>query len=145
MNEKIIEENSQYTFLFNKEEMVFMFRWKFVDGLDVDYFEKGITAFALLCKEYKPRYAVIDASELDQNSPAVAWLHGRISNTQEEDYMTWWLREIVPIYHDSGIVSLAVGTGDPNAPGELSNSPPEVKFKIGYFQKFESALQWKVE
>jgi len=122
-----------------------MFNWRYVEGLSVIDFQKGITGFAFVCKEYKPNYAVIDASELDQNSPAVAWLHGHISNSEKEDYMTWWSREIVPVYHDSGIVSLAVGTGDPNAPGELSNIPPEVKFKIGYFPNFKSALQWKAE
>lgn len=31
-----------------------------------------------------------------------------------------------------------------NAPGELPDTPPGVKFKIGYFSSIESALQWEV-
>lgn len=87
---------------------------------------------------------VIEAADLDQSSPAVAWLHGNNSETQTEDYMTWWTREIVPLYHDAGIVSLAVDTGDPNAPGELPKIPPEVNFRIGYFPNLEAAMQWNV-
>jgi len=48
----------------------------------------------------------------------------------------------VPIYHEAGIDTLAVGTGDPNAPSELENSPPGVNFKIGYFSDLEAALAW---
>jgi hypothetical protein len=48
----------------------------------------------------------------------------------------------VPIYHESGIDTLAVGTGDPNAPGVIENSPPSVDFKIGYFSDIEAALAW---
>jgi len=84
-NEKIIEENDQYSTIFNKNEMLLMFSWKYVKGLSLDDFQKGITECAIQCKECRPHYAVIDASVLDQHSPAVAWLHGQISNAQNED------------------------------------------------------------
>jgi len=58
--------------------------------------------------------------------------------------MTWWTREVMPLLNDAGIVSLAVGTGDPNAPGELPEDPPGVKFKMGYIPNFDIAMQWNV-
>lgn len=143
-NGKIIEENERYSFVLTEDKTVLMFSWKHIEGLIVEIFQKGIAEFAAQCKAHKPTRAVIDAAELDQGSPAVAWLRGQNTDTDKEDYITWWTREIVPMFHDAGIVSLAVGTGDPNAPGELPEIPPGVNFKIGYFPSFESAMQWKV-
>lgn len=142
-NGKIVEESSQYSITLNEDKTALIFSWQYIKGLSINDFQKGISEFAVECNNHKPNYAVIDASNFDQDSPAIAWLQDRITNSQKENYMTWWSREIVPIYHDAGIISLAVGTGDPNAPGELPNTPPGVKFKIGYFPNFESALQWK--
>lgn len=143
-NGTIIEENDQYRFILSEDNSVLMFDWKHIKGLVVENFQSGIIEFAAQCKLHKPTRAVIDAVELDQNSPAVAWLRGKNTDKAKDDYQTWWAREIVPMYHDSGIVSLAVGTGDPSAPGELPETPPEINFKIGYFTNFESAMQWKV-
>ncbi len=55
------------------------------------------------------------------------------------------MREIVPVYHEAGIASLAVATGDPNAPGELADIPPGVNFRMGYFPDLASAMRWKPE
>ncbi len=141
-NESVIDENSQYRFALTEDKQALLFKWKRVEGLSAWDFRKGITEFAAQCKKRKPTRAVIDATELDQSSPAVAWLRAQNADTNEEAYTKWWAREIVPVYHDAGISSLAVATGDPNAPGELSNLPPEVHFKVGYFSDLETTLQW---
>ncbi len=141
---KAIEENERYSFVLAEDKASLMFIWKHIEGLVVEQFQGGISGFAAQCRTHKPARAVIDAAALDQGSPAVAWLRGQNTDTGREDYMTWWTREILPLLHDAGIVSLAVGTGDPNAPGELADIPPGVNFRIGYFPNFESAMQWNV-
>ena len=85
---------------------------------------------------------MIDATALDQSSPAVSWLRAQHVAGEKEDYQTWWMRDIVPAYHDAGVVCLAVGTGNPDAPGELAGIPG-VNFKIGYFPDINTALGWK--
>jgi hypothetical protein len=142
-NGSMIDENSHYSFVLSEDKQALLFNWKHVEGLSVQDFRRGIAEFADQCKKHKPTRAVIDATELDQGSPAVAWLRAQNIDTDEEAYVKWWTREIVPVYHDAGISSLAVATGDPNAPGELANLPPEVNFKVGYFPDLETTLQWK--
>ena len=144
-NGKLLDENDAYSFVLSEDKQVLLFNWKHVKGLSVQIFQKGISEFAGQCKTHKPAHAVIDASALDQGSPAVAWLRSQSTDTDAEEYMTWWAREIVPVYHDAGISSVAVATGDPNAPGELSSLPPEVNFKMGYFPDLESSLGWQPE
>lgn len=141
----LIEENEQYSFVLFDDRRVLLFSWKHIKGLVVENFQQAIARFAAECAARRPVHAVIDAVALDQGSPAVAWLRGHHRDNHIEDYHTWWSREILPLYHDAGIVTLAVGTGDPGAPGELSDTPSEVKFKIGYFSSCESAMQWKPE
>lgn len=85
---------------------------------------------------------VIDATKLDQNSPAIGWISGRQKFENEEDYMPWWAREIIPKYNNSGIATLAVATGNPNASGELSEQPPGVRFRMGYFKQLGEAKKW---
>jgi len=53
------------------------------------------------------------------------------------------MREIVQVYNDAGVVSLAVATGNPQAPGELPQVPPGDEFKIGYFNGLDDATGWK--
>ena len=142
-DKNVLIENEQYCFSEYEDKSLLLFEWRYVEGLSIMDFRKGITEFADQCRLVKPTYAVIDAAKLDQSSPAVAWLRSQDTNKQEEKYLTWWVRDIVPVYHDAEITSLAVGTGDPNAPGKLKETPPGVKFMIGYFPDLESALNWK--
>lgn len=142
-NGRKIFENNQYSFVLSEDQQALLFDWKHVKGLSAQDFRKGIADFAGQCKKHKPARAVIDATQLDQTSPAVAWLRAKNADTNEEAYGQWWAREIVPVYHAAGVSSLAVATGDPNAPGELTNLPPEVHFKVGYFPDLETALQWR--
>lgn len=142
-NGSLIEENDQYRFVQSADKRALLFEWKHIDGLGIDDFRKGITEFASQCKIHRPVYAVIDAAALDQSSPAVAWLRAQDTGAGREEYSTWWARDIVPIYHAAGISSLAVGTGDPNAPGELASRPLGVNFKMGYFPDLDSALRWQ--
>jgi hypothetical protein len=117
--------------------------WKHVVGLNLQDFKRGVAQFADHCKTYKPNRAVIDARQLEPNGDPLGWVSGQKKIAGEEEYNTWWLREIVPIYHEAGVSSLAVATGNPNAPGELANIPKGVNFKIGYFIDLETAMQWK--
>ena len=142
-NVSMIDENSHYSFVLSEDKQTLLFSWKPIAGLSAQDFRRVIAAFADQCKKYRPTHAVIDATALDQTSPAVAWLRAQNIDAEEEAYAKWWAREIVPVYHDAGISSLAVATGDPNAPGELANLPPGVNFKIGYFPDVETTLQWK--
>lgn len=139
-NEKTLSDNDQYSVVSIEDRNTLLFSWKSVEGLSVQIFRDGIIALADECRTHKPDRVVIDASALDQSSPAVAWLRGGTNDT-EEDYNVWWAREIVPIYNTAGISTLAVGTGDPNAPGELQKVPPGVNFKIGYFADLDAAMQ----
>ena len=137
-------ENEAYGFVLSEDQRVLLFIWKRVEGLSIELFKRGISEFAELCRNHRPSNAVIDAGALDQESPAVAWL--RSSGVEStEGYMDWWAREIVPLYNHAGIASLAVATGDPNAPGMLPNLPPEVRFKVGYFPDLETSLAWQPE
>ena len=144
-NANMIDDNSHYSFVLSEDKQTLLFSWKPIEKLSAQDFRRGIAAFADQCKKHKPAHAVIDATTLGQGSPAVAWLRAQNIDTDEETYVKWWAREIVPVYHDADISSLAVATGDPNAPGELANPPPEVNFKVGYFQDLETTLQWKPE
>ncbi|WP_282605404.1 hypothetical protein [Pelagibius sp. Alg239-R121] len=142
---KLLKDNSNYSFVQSEDKKLLLFNWKHVAGLSIQVFQRGISKFAEQCKRHKPTHAVIDARALDQGSPAVAWLRSQDVETTLEDYMTWWTREVLPVYQDAGISSLAVATGDPNAPGELTSLPPEVRFKMGYFPDLETSLDWKPE
>lgn len=139
---KTVANNEQYRFVQSADKGTLLFEWKHVAGLKPQDFRRGIVAFADLCKVHKPACAAIDASLLDQSSPAVAWLRAQDVAGEAEDYQSWWMREIVPAYHDAGVARLAVGTGDPNAPGELPGIPG-VTFKIGYFADIGTALAWQ--
>ncbi len=138
-----IAETAQYSFSQADNTEALLFTWKPTNGLGAQDFRAGIAAFADLCKTRRPTRAVIDARALDQASPAVAWLRGHDDGTEAETYNAWWLREIVPAYHAAGIASMAVATGDPNAPGEIPSPAPEVHFKIGYFPDLDTASAWR--
>ena len=140
---KQLEDNEAYQFELSEDLKTLMFTWKRVEGLSVAVFQKAILEFAQLCRTHGPAYAVIDATALDQASPAVTWLRSQDSAQEREDYNSWWMRFIVPLYRDAGIASLAVATGDPNAPGELPGLPPAVSFKVGYFPDLETSLAWQ--
>ena len=141
-NEKIIQQSDQYRFTLDEKIQTLFFYWEYVEGLSIETFQQAIKEFAVLCEEHRPTKAVIDAEKLDQQSPAVDWLRSQDSEAYQESYMEWWMREIAPIYCEAKISSLAVGTGAPNAPGEVFNLPPEISFKVGYFPNLQSAIQW---
>ncbi len=138
--ETILSDTEQYRLVLRGDD-VLLFDWKSVKGLSASDFRQGILAYAQQCQQHGPAKAVINAMVLDQTSEAIAWLRGDNSH-QNESYDDWWAREIVPLYHSGNIATLAVATGDPNAPGELPNVPSFVKFKIGYFPDLQSSLQW---
>ena len=142
-NGNLVEDNKQYSFVLDDSVKTLLFDWKFVEGLSAADFRAGIVRFADLCKVHRPLHAVINAVELDQESPAVEWLRSQDSTAGETDYITWWALQIVPVYNDAGIKSLAVATGDPEAPGELSNLPKDVQFKVGYFPDLETSIGWR--
>lgn len=138
-----LEDNAAYGFELSEDRKTLLFTWKRVEGLSVAIFKKGILEFAELCQSHGPAYAVINAAALDQMSPAVAWLRSQEGVSEPEDYNSWWMREIVPLYRVAGVSSLAVATGDPKAPGELSDLPPAVSFRMGYFPDLETSLAWQ--
>ena len=141
-NEVVVGEHDNYSFAFIEKKNTMLFIWEYVEGLSIQDFRDGIATFAAQCKEVMADHVVIDAAALDQASPAVAWLRGENTDV-DEVYGEWWAKNIVPIYHEAGIATLAVGTGDPNAPGELESSPPGIDFKIGYFADLDAALSWQ--
>lgn len=143
-NEMTVENHPHYSIVLRADKKALVFNWKQVVELSLQDFRKGVAEFAGQCKTHKPSAAVIDARQLDPNGVAVGWVSGRKKSPDEEEYGLWWARDIVPIYHDAGISSLAIATGDPNAPGEAKQVPPGVNFKMGYFTDLESALRWKV-
>ena len=139
----VVDENKQYSMVLSEDKKTILFDWKFVAGLGAGDFRAGIIEFAGRCKKHRPTRAVISAAALDQGSPAVAWLRSQNVDADEEEYGAWWAREIVPLYHEAGITSLAVATGDPSAPGEVADSAPQIRFKMGYFPDLETALSWQ--
>lgn len=143
-NGQLLEDNGHYEFVLAEDRNTLLFGWKYVEGLSTEDFRRGISEFAERCRTHKPARAAIDARALDQRSPAMSWLRAQDTDTREEPYTDWWAREIMPVFHDAGISSLAVATGDPNAPGELTQRPPGVKFRIGYFPDLESTLLWNL-
>jgi len=140
-NGTVLDNGDQYRIVLASDEKTVLFDWKNVEGIGVQEFGKGIAAFAGQCRTHRPTRAVIDARKLDRNSDALSWVSGQATPPGEEKYETWWAREIVPVYHEAGIAGLAVATGDPDAPGEV-DTPPGVKFKMGYFAGLEDALDW---
>lgn len=138
----IITKNDAYSFTKLETEKTLLFTWKHVPGLEIDIFKSGIVEFAKLCSEFLPKKGIIDATKLDQESPAVTWLRGE-SQTEEEKYDAWWMHKIVPTYNSSQLVGLAVATGDPSAPGELPKAPEGVAFKMGYFADLKSSVDWQ--
>jgi len=144
-NSQLLEETDHYTYHLTADKSAVLSRWKPVAGLSIEDFQNGIAGLAAQCATHRPARAAINAAALDQNSPAYAWLRGQNPDTGREKYDDWWTRVILPVFHDAGINSLAVGTGDPNAPGELPQIPPGVKFKIGYFPDITAALEWHVD
>lgn len=141
-NRSIGTEHPHYTIESIGAAKALLFSWKPAPGLSARDFAAGIAEFADQCKAQHPTKAVIDARNLDQSSEAFQWLRGHVEPTDLDAYDPWWFKEIVPLYHDAGIASLAVATGDPNAPGELAEVPPGVKFKMGYFHDLDHALGW---
>ncbi len=138
----LIANTEQYRFAQSADAKTLLFEWKHIAGLGAQDFRDGIAAFAEQCRVHRASYAAIDAALLDPSSPAVCWLRGQDVAGETEDYQTWWIRDIVPVYHDAGVQCLAVGTGDPNAPGELP-SVQGVDFRIGYFADIDAALGWR--
>ena len=144
-NGTVLADHNQYRIVLAPDQNALLFEWKRVEGMGLQDFRSGVAEFAGLCKTRQPTRALIDARQLDPSGTALAWVSGRETPAGEEEYMTWWSREIVPVYHEAGISSLAVATGDPNAPGELPHLPSGGNFKMGYFSDLESALGWQVD
>ena len=139
MSENIIRESEQYTISQAGSDLIFT--WKYIAGLSIKDMANGIQDFAMLCRSHKPRRAIIDARQLDQNSPGLKWVGGKQPDDQEA-YTPWWLREVVPFYNEAGISSLAVATGNSQAPGEIPETHPEVKFKMGYFHSLDDVFNY---
>ena len=137
-----ILENNSYSFSRLETEDAILFTWKHIPGLEVSLFKAGLQAFAELCRQHNPAKGIIDATALDQQSAAVAWLRGQ-SDAEAQTYDNWWLEEIVPKYNAANLTGLAVATGDPSAPGELPNLPEAVKFKVGYFPDIAASVDWQ--
>jgi len=144
MSTKTIETNSQYTISQSGDNSELSLNWAHVEGLSISDFKQGIAKFSVQCETNKPSRAVIDARSVDHQSPAFAWLSGQEKFEDQEEYMSWWMREVVPNYNDAKITSLAVATGNPQAPGELNEVAPEIHFKMGYFNSLEDARNWEV-
>lgn len=143
MSGKSIKENNQYTIIQSDDDSELSFTWNHTKGLGIDDFQKGILELVNQCKTHKPIHAVFDARNLDQNSPAFGWVSGKQKFESQEEYMSWWTREVAPGYNNSGIATVAVATGNPNSPGELKELPPGVNFKMGYFNSLEDAKNWR--
>jgi len=142
-NGTMLDNGDQYRIVLASDEKTLLFDWKNVEGIGVQDFSKGIATFAGHCRTHRPTLAVIDARKVDPDSDALGWVSGRATPPGEETYETWWAREILPVYQESGIAGLAVATGDPNAPGEV-DGPSEANFKTGYFNSVEDALDWSL-
>ena len=142
MSEKTLKEHEQYHISQSGQDL--LFTWKFVAGLSIEDMAKGIVDFANYCNTHKPKRALIDARQLDPICPALGWVSGQQSFPDQEEYMHWWQREVLPLYNSAGIVSLAVATGNPNAPGAIAENPPGVNFKMGYFNELDDASHWDI-
>jgi hypothetical protein len=141
VNGNAIKEHDHYTISISGDGKTMLFTWKQIPGLSAESFADGITDFATQCATHQPSRAVIDARQLDQESQAVNWLRGRTQVDGLDAYDAWWVKSIVPLYHDARIASLTVATGDPEAPGEIP-TPPGVNFRMGYFFDVDAASSW---
>lgn len=93
--------------------------WKRIEGrLSVEDDRRAVRRFAELCSARKPHRAVIDVHRLEEQEEAAD--------------------------HEAGIASLAIVIGDPDAPGETDDLPPDVQFKRGYFSDLQAALSWQL-
>jgi len=140
-NQIMLDNDGHYTVELSADGSTAVFTWKAIEGLTCDDGRRGIEAFAHRCKDRRPTLAVIDARKLDPEGEVLGWVSGQATPPGEEEYATWWSREIAPVYHDAGVAGLAVATGNPEAPGEIP-TPPDVHFKIGYFYELDDALAW---
>lgn len=134
----VLDETDQYRIVeIDGGAPTMLLDWKRIEGqLSVENERHGLRRFAELCSTRKPHRAVIDVHRLEDQEEAADHDH--------EDFGAWWLREIVPAYHDAGIAGLAIVIGDPHAPGETDDLPPGVQFKRGYFSDLQAAISWKL-
>ncbi|MBI3524716.1 MAG: hypothetical protein HY066_09335 [Betaproteobacteria bacterium] len=142
MNGKTIKESDQYTVVKSGDGSELCFTWSHTEGLGLGDFKKGIIEFVNQCKTHRPIHAVFDARRLDKDSPAFGWVSGQQKFEGEEEYMSWWTREVAPGYNSSKIATLGIATGNPEAPGEIPKPPPGVDFKLGYFNSLEDVRNW---
>ena len=138
-DEQTIAENERFRMVRDAGAGVVLLAWRAVPGLGIDAFRQALTAFAEQCGRHRPRQALIDASRLDPDCPALRWVRGDSDNP--EAYAAWWAREMVPAYNAAGFAALAVATGNPNAPGPV-DVPEEATFKMGYFNDLDAASDW---
>lgn len=137
----ILHDNDAYVFEELEQDRVLLFTWKHVPGLGIELFKDAILEFAALCRKHEPAKGVIDACQLDQSSPAVAWLRGQASE-EAQPYDDWWAREVLPIYISASLGQLAVATGDPGAPGEVPKPQRDAALRMGYFPDLDAARAW---
>ena len=143
-DETVLDTGDQYRIVLAQDNKTLLLEWKGVKGIGIRDFSDGIMSFAGLCKTHRTARAVIDARKLDPDSAAIGWVSGKVAPEGQEEYATWWSREIVPMYHSARIAGLAVVTGDPAAPGEV-DSLPEVTFRMGHFPDLGMALDWPLD
>ncbi len=137
--EIVLMENNQYAI--SSVDNYLLLHWKKEKSLSIGDFKKGIIQFAGHCRKEQTNKAVINATMLDPNGEAVGWVSGQKGIDAEEMYNAWWIREVVPIYHDAGLNLLSVATGNPNSPGIVS-MPVDVNFTVAYLATIEEAADF---
>ena len=138
---RTLEENEDYKIVLSGDETAILLAWSATPGLSGARFAEGITAVAAASVEHSPTKVVIDARNLDSFSEAVGWLRGQRAVSGFKSYMEWWTETIVPLYDKSGMDSLSVATGDPEAPGEIP-APEGSNFRIAYVEDLLTASTW---
>ena len=141
-NGKILHDNEYCRFVLVDDEKALLLDWKHVTNLTLADFKNCVAEFASYCKKYRPGRAVIDARALDPDGDVLGWVSGQKKIDGEEEYKSWWIRELIPLYNEAGISSLSVATGNPNAPGKVAYPPETFHFKVGYLNDLDAAMLW---
>jgi hypothetical protein len=144
-NSQEVVDDTLYTIEYYSGPRMLVHNWRAEAGEDIPKFKKGVATFAAQCVELTAKHAAFDASQLDPSGIVVQWISGQHTPEGEEPYGPWWMREIVSVYNEVGLKSLAIASGDPNASGEQPQSPPGCEFAMGIFTDMESARNWRAK
>lgn len=137
-DQTVLDETDQYRIVeIDGGARTMLLDWKPIQGqLSVEDDRHAVRRFSELCSTRKPHRAVIDVHRLEDQEER--------GDHDHEDFGSWWLREIVPSFHEAGIAGLAIVIGHPDAPGETDDLPPGVRFRRGYFGDLRAALGWQL-